>query len=113
MMPAASFRKFALSLPEAKERETWGHPTFRVRDKIFASLSADGTTAGIKATPEEQDILIKLHPQTFTIAEYTGRYGWVSTNLATADPDHIRELLVTAWKRTAPKRLAKAYNSSL
>ena len=29
-------RAICLSLPEAVEKETWGDPTFRVRDRIFA-----------------------------------------------------------------------------
>jgi predicted DNA-binding protein (MmcQ/YjbR family) len=44
------FRAIALALPEAEERETWGHPTFRVRDKMFAAMATDGRSASIKAT---------------------------------------------------------------
>ena len=36
MVTATQLRELALGLPGAEERETWGHPTFRVRDKIFA-----------------------------------------------------------------------------
>ena len=32
---ASTVRTFALSLPEAEERETWDTATFRVRNKIF------------------------------------------------------------------------------
>ena len=31
-------RRLALSFPEAVEKETWGHPTFRVRDKMFMGM---------------------------------------------------------------------------
>jgi predicted DNA-binding protein (MmcQ/YjbR family) len=41
MITADELRRVVLSLPEAEERETWGHPTFRVRDKMFAALSDD------------------------------------------------------------------------
>jgi hypothetical protein len=34
----AMFRRLALSLPEAAEGAHMGHPDFRVRNKIFASL---------------------------------------------------------------------------
>jgi hypothetical protein len=30
-----------LALPEAEERETWGEPTFRVREKIFCMHRTD------------------------------------------------------------------------
>lgn len=32
----ARLRKICLALPEATEKEAWGDPTFRVRDRIFA-----------------------------------------------------------------------------
>ena len=31
--PLGAIRDIALGFPEATEKETWGHPTFRVRDK--------------------------------------------------------------------------------
>ena len=38
-MTGSQLRELALGLPGAQERETWGHPTFRVRDKIFVSMA--------------------------------------------------------------------------
>jgi predicted DNA-binding protein (MmcQ/YjbR family) len=54
MTTADELRRAVLSLPEAEERETWGHPTFRVRDRMFAALSDDGREASVKATRQEQ-----------------------------------------------------------
>ena len=34
--PTVRLRAICLALPEATEKEAWGDPTFRVRDKIFA-----------------------------------------------------------------------------
>jgi hypothetical protein len=100
-----------LSLPEAEERETWGHPTFRVRDKMFATLSDDGWSAGVKTTKEEQTALVAAAPETFGVPAYVGRHGWVSIELATADPAEVRELVTEAWRQTAPKRLVAAYDA--
>ena len=38
MITAGAARKMALRLPEAEERGHWGRPSFRVRNKIFATL---------------------------------------------------------------------------
>lgn len=103
-------RRLALSLPDAEERETWGHPTFRVREKIFASLAPDGSTAGVKASREDQALLIASDPDTFAVADYVGRYGWVSVRLDTVDPEVMRGLVVDAWRRTAPKTLVRKYD---
>ena len=41
-------RDLALSFPEAEERETWGHPTFRVRDKIVPSYVGQHGWVGVR-----------------------------------------------------------------
>jgi hypothetical protein len=111
MITADELRRAALSLPEAEERETWGHPTFRVRDRMFATLADDGSQASVKATREEQAALIAAAPETFAVPAYVGRHGWVSVRLATADPAEVRELLVEAWRQAAPRRLVTAYDA--
>jgi hypothetical protein len=111
MISAAEVRDIALSLPEAEEIETWDHPTFRVRKKIFATMASDGTSAGVKTTLDEQATLIAADPKTFRIKDHVGHHGWVQVELATADPDEMRELLVEAWRRTAPKRVVSAYDA--
>jgi hypothetical protein len=103
---AEEFRSWALALPEAVEQETWGEATFRIRGKIFCMLGPDGSSAGVKATLEDQAELIATDPATYAKAHYTGRYGWVSVQLAGADPTDLKPLVVDAWRRTAPKRLA-------
>jgi hypothetical protein len=111
MITADELRQAALSLPEAEERETWGHPTFRVRDRMFATLADDGSQATVKATRQEQEALVAAAPETFGVPAYVGRHGWVSIRLATADPAEVRELLEDAWRQTAPKRLVAAYDA--
>ena len=111
MITADELRRVVLALPEAEERETWGHPTFRVRDRMFAAMSDDGQEATVKATRQEQAALVSAAPETFGIPAYVGRHGWVSIQLATVDPAEVRELIVEAWRQTAPKRLVAAYDS--
>jgi hypothetical protein len=101
------FRALALALPEAEERETWGHPTFRVRDKMFAAMATDGSSASIKATKDAQAALVGSEPSTFSIPAYVGQHGWVGVTLVNVDPEELRELLTEAWLMTAPKRLAR------
>jgi hypothetical protein len=112
MITGEEVRRLALSLPGVREQETWGHPTFRVRDKIFATLSDDGTEAGLRTSKAEQAALVASDPATFAVAAYVGRHGWVSVQLAGVDPGELHELLVEAWRRTAPKRLVTAYDAT-
>lgn len=110
-MPTGSdFRTLALSLPEASERETWGHPTFRVRDRMFAILAVDGRSASLKATKEAQAALIGSDPGIFHMPSYVGVHGWVGVDLGRVDPEELRELVTEAWLMTAPKRLTRDFD---
>ena len=98
-------RGICLQLPEAAERETWGHPTFRVRDKIFASCAEDGSTLGFKAHPDELEAL--LGDDRFERSAYVGRYGWVTMTLAGRVAwDEVDELIRSSYLLIAPRRLA-------
>jgi hypothetical protein len=103
-------RRLALSFPEAEERETWGHPTFRVRDKMFMALAADGRSASVKATREAQAALVGSEPETFSIPAYVGVHGWVGIALERVDPEELAELVEDAWRMTAPKRVLRAFD---
>ena len=111
-MRASDVRRLARALPEAEERETWGEATFRVRGRIFAMLSPDGAHASVKAAPEEQAALVGSDPETFAVAAYTGRFGWVRVTIARVDPAEMRELLEEAWRRTAPRRLVATFDGT-
>lgn len=107
-----SLRQLALSLPEVEERETWGETTFRVREKIFVILSLAGDVASVKASLVDQAALVEADPETFAVSPYTGRFGWITVQLRTVGPDVLRLLVVNAWRRTAPRRLAARYDDS-
>ena len=109
-MTGSALRELALSLPEAEERETWGEATFRVKDKIFATLSEASGQAGVKASLDEQAALVAFDPECFAVAAYVGRFGWISVNLAAVDPDEMADLVIDAWRKTAPKRLVAVYD---
>jgi hypothetical protein len=105
------FRRLCLSMPEAQERETWGEPTFRVRDRIFAMGSLDGDFVALKASLNDQSGLVEMDPKTFAPSAYTGRYGWVRVRLAGVGVDLARRLVTNAWKRTAPRRVVADYGN--
>jgi hypothetical protein len=75
---------------------------------MFAALSDDGRSATVKATLQEQAALVAATPATFDVPADVGRHGWVGIQLATVDPTELRELLVEAWRQTAPRRLVNA-----
>ena len=106
----STVRAFALSLPEAEERETWETATFRVRNKIFLMFSEKERHAWIKSVHDEQRALIAMDPDAWFAPPYVGPSGWVGAVLSKADGAEVRELIVEAWRMTAPKRLVDAFD---
>ena len=64
-MTAHDFRNLALSLPEAAEDCHMGHPDFRIRGKIFATLGANDLSGVVKLTPEEQGVFVRTESDVF------------------------------------------------
>ena len=114
-MTGDEVRAFCLALPEVTEKETWGdaenagHPTFRVKDKIFVIMATDGSGGSIKTSPGEQGELLAAFPDAVRFAAYVGRYGWVDVDFGGVPDEVLREVIEGAWARTAPKRLAAAH----
>lgn len=102
-----------LALPEAREVEAWGAPTFRVK-RIFAMYSAPGAhdsdgrpSAWVKALPANQDLLVSAAPDRFFVPPYVGPSGWIGVYLdgPETDWDELEELLWDAWRMSVPKKL--------
>ena len=106
-MTPDEFRRLALALPEAVESEHMGHPDFRVRKKIFATLwPADGYGV-VKLTPEQQTIVTQAEPAMFVpVPGGWGRKGASRVLLATASESAVSAALAMAWRNNAPQSLA-------
>src|SRR5262245_796931 len=104
----ATFRRIALSLPEASEAAHMGHPDFRVRNNIFSSSRSPYRGGGtVKLTPEQQEVLLAAEPAMFQPAAGAwGRRGWTSIRLAAADAGTLKSALAMAWRNMVPRTLA-------
>ena len=102
-MNANEFRKVALRFPESVEQSHMGHPDFRVRGKIFATLGPDDDWGMAKLTPEQQAPLVAEQPAVFQPASGAwGRRGCTIIQLQQADKLIVRQTLLLAWRNTAP-----------
>jgi hypothetical protein len=109
--PLSRVRKICLALPEATEKEAWGEPTFRVKDKLFAMFTNNHHGDGIvglwcKAPPGIQEMLVGADPQRFFRPPYVGHKGWTGIRLdGEVDWEELAELVADSHRMTAPKRL--------
>jgi hypothetical protein len=109
-MTAKEFRKLALALPEAVEAEHMGHPDFRVRNKIFATLGPDEDWGMVKLTPDQQAIVMQKQPKSFEPGPGAwGRRGATLVRLRGSDRDLVRQAMIAAWRNTAPKKLSAQF----
>ena len=108
-MTPNEFRELALSLPEAIESAHMRHPDFRVAGRIFATLGyPHEDSAMVKLSQDEQKEFVRTSPNIFTpVKGAWGRQGATNINLPAATIDIVRKALTAAWRKIAPKRLAK------
>ena len=112
-MQAATVRSFALSLPEAEERETWETATFRVRNKIYVMFDEKERHLWIKSTHDEQQALIAMDPEAFFVPSYVSSKGWIGVVVSKADRGEVEDLITEAWRMTAPKRLVATFDEAI
>ena len=84
----ARLRKVCLSFPDAHEVESWGAPTFRVNNHLFAMYAQANNNHGdgregvwIKCTAINQSLMISANPKRFFFPPYVGPSGWVGVYL--------------------------------
>lgn len=107
--PSARLRAICLGLPEAEEKEAWGDPTYRVRDRIFAmEKRGDGRVSlWCKAPPGSQMVLVGADPERFFVPPYVGPKGWVGMRLDRGpDWEEVAKLTRRSYALVAPKHLA-------
>jgi len=108
-LTANGFRRLALSLPDVTEEAHMGHPDFRVRGRIFATLGAPDAEWGmVKLTPEQQDAFVHSAPKVFgPVKGGWGRGGATNVRLSAASERTLRPALETAWNNVAQSRPAR------
>ena len=107
------FRELALALDGASEGAHMGHPDFRVNNRIFASLRADGATGMVKLTPEQQQVFLDDHAAMFRPSPGAwGRGGCTDVLLAKARVAPVRAAMHLAWEtalaKPRPRTLARS-----
>lgn len=108
-MTPNEFRRLARALPDAAESSHMGHPDFRIRGRIFATLGYPDDGHGmVKLTPGQQaDILEIDRVGAFSPAAGAwGRRGATVLDLRAADRELVRTALGAAWSNLAPKKVA-------
>ncbi|WP_411035108.1 MmcQ/YjbR family DNA-binding protein [Shinella sp. BYT-45] len=98
----------ALGMPGARESAHFGKRDFRVGEKVFMTLPEPGR-AVLKFTPDQQLMVLETDPGLCApVPGGWGLKGWTSLYFGDADSERVRDLIGTAWRNVAPKKLVAA-----
>jgi predicted DNA-binding protein (MmcQ/YjbR family) len=99
-------RKVCLALPDTTETLTFGHPTFRVANKMFAVLEEYKGELGICVNVGKLMQGVFLDDPRFFRTPYIGRYGWVTLRVYATklDWNEVRELCKGSHKLVMPAK---------
>lgn len=96
-------RHIVLSLPATTEKLCFEMPAFYVNKHLFARLKED--EENIIVYTLEREKWMQKDPATFFITPHYLNYQYMLVNLDRVEPADLKELLLTAWKNRAPKKL--------
>jgi hypothetical protein len=104
--------KRARTLPGIEASTSYGTPAIKVKGKFLGRLREDGETMVIKTPFVVRDHLMHAQPNVFFITDHYREYPSVLIRLAAADADQVHELVESAWRDLAPRRLVAEYDEA-
>jgi hypothetical protein len=93
MATAEQLRQAALALDGTVEAPHFDRTAFKV-SRIYATLAADGLTANLKLSVDEQEFKCLLAPRAFAaVPNAWGRQGWTTAQLAELSQQELTSAL--------------------
>lgn len=110
MMTISEARELALALPETVEQDHHGIPSLRVRGRIFATVP---DRDHLRIMVSEGDIVAAVAENPAACEEFWWgtRLACVVVDLRSAPRAIVVELLLDAWRRKAPRRAIRDFDS--
>ena len=110
MISIEQARKAALSLPETEEKPHFDLTSFRVKNKIFATIHADKNYVMVKLSAIDQLVFCAYNKEViFPVPGGWGKKGATFIDLKKVKKSMLLDALSTAWKTTAPPKLVEKY----
>src|SRR5437660_2267403 len=101
-------RQIAQTLPGVEESTSYGTPAFKVKGKLFARLHQDGESLVVGVDFEEREEMMSAEPEKYYITDHYLKYPWMLVRMSKVRPEELRDLLISSWRRAAPKNLVGA-----
>lgn len=99
MVSIKTFKDLALSFPGTFEKPHFEKTSFRVKSKIFATLSEEKNLAVIKLSEIDQSVFCLLDQKIiYPVSNKWGKQGWTVIDLKKVTKDILADALTTAYK---------------
>ncbi|MFZ1682374.1 MAG: MmcQ/YjbR family DNA-binding protein [Rhizobiaceae bacterium] len=103
MVSREEFAALALACPGATARPHFDRTAYRTR-RIFVTLAADGLSANVKLSVDDQALRCALHPESLApVPNKFGDHGWTTIDLGRADRALVESLLADAARDASRK----------
>ncbi len=110
MVTVATVRELALSFPETDEHPHFERKAFRVKKKIFATLSEKDMTVSLKLTLADQSVFCAFDKTViYPVPGGWGRMGFTYVNLKKVKKAMFKDALTVAYCTSAPPKLAQQF----
>ena len=107
MVSIATVRRLALGFPETDELPHFHRSAFRVKEKIFATLSEKEMTLMVKLSVVDQSVFCSFNTAViYPVAGGWGRAGATFINLKKIKTSMFKDALRMAYCNVAPPALA-------
>jgi hypothetical protein len=105
-------RAFAFSLPGVEDGTSYGYACLKAHGKFLTRLKEYGDTLVCPGVAfDEREMLMQAEPETFYLTDHYRNYPYVLVRLAHVDPGTVERLIERQWRKTAPKKLLKAWDA--
>jgi hypothetical protein len=104
MSTDADLRRLALALEGTTETPHFDRTAFRAR-RIYATLAADGKTANLMFTPDQQEFKCLLAPDAFApVSNAWGKRGATTVILSQLTAEELEDALRLAWSSAVSRK---------
>lgn len=93
------------ALPRVVRKTSANYDSFNVHGRKFGYLWPRTRTVGLKQTLSEQIALVAERPDVFEVQFTAAGFGWVVVYLERIGLDELSELVIEAWRLSAPEPL--------
>jgi predicted DNA-binding protein (MmcQ/YjbR family) len=111
MVSIKTFKKVALALPDVTEQPHFEKTSFRIKNKIFATLSEAEKKAVLKLTQIDQSVFCSFDKTTiYPVTGGWGKQGWTVVELSKVKLGMLKDALSVAYNSVLKKYAGRKSN---